>query len=128
MGLPALLFFFKQKTAYEMRISYWSSDVCSSDLADTHTSALAETLAGAPTDLAYRISSTRQAGYGYYSPYIGVVRDIVRRFGAVQSKQLQYIQGLSRIADEKCEESSVGKECRRTDRTRGWAMCSTKEM
>src|SRR3546814_3078911 len=25
-------FFFKQKTAYEMRISDWSSDVCSSDL------------------------------------------------------------------------------------------------
>src|SRR3546814_6870753 len=25
-------FFFKQKTAYEMRIRYWSSDVCSSDL------------------------------------------------------------------------------------------------
>src|SRR3546814_4295599 len=28
------IFFFKQKTAYEMRISDWSSDVCSSDLAD----------------------------------------------------------------------------------------------
>src|SRR3546814_4443686 len=28
-----LFFFFKQKTAYEMRISDWSSDVCSSDLA-----------------------------------------------------------------------------------------------
>src|SRR3546814_8519101 len=27
-------FFFKQKTAYEMRISDWSSDVCSSDLLD----------------------------------------------------------------------------------------------
>src|SRR3546814_7560560 len=27
-----LMFFFKQKTAYEMRISDWSSDVCSSDL------------------------------------------------------------------------------------------------
>src|SRR3546814_620421 len=29
------IFFFKQKTAYEMRISDWSSDVCSSDLAVT---------------------------------------------------------------------------------------------
>src|SRR3546814_4996027 len=28
-----VFFFFKQKTAYEMRISDWSSDVCSSDLA-----------------------------------------------------------------------------------------------
>src|SRR3546814_7080940 len=27
-----LVFFFKQKTAYELRISDWSSDVCSSDL------------------------------------------------------------------------------------------------
>src|SRR3546814_4413138 len=30
--LTVFLFFFKQKTAYEMRISDWSSDVCSSDL------------------------------------------------------------------------------------------------
>src|SRR3546814_1997890 len=30
--LTVCFFFFKQKTAYEMRISDWSSDVCSSDL------------------------------------------------------------------------------------------------
>src|SRR3546814_16002297 len=30
--LSGFFFFFKQKTAYEMRISDWSSDVCSSDL------------------------------------------------------------------------------------------------
>src|SRR3546814_10183677 len=30
-----VFFFFKQKTAYEMRISDWSSDVCSSDLGST---------------------------------------------------------------------------------------------
>src|SRR3546814_5963882 len=30
-----VVFFFKQKTAYDMRISDWSSDVCSSDLALT---------------------------------------------------------------------------------------------
>src|SRR3546814_5799921 len=30
--MSALVFFFKHKTAYEMRISDWSSDVCSSDL------------------------------------------------------------------------------------------------
>src|SRR3546814_19824809 len=30
-----MVFFFKQKTAYEMRISDWSSDVCSSDLGAT---------------------------------------------------------------------------------------------
>src|SRR3546814_4683878 len=32
------VFFFKQKTAYEMRISDWSSDVCSSDLLDCRRS------------------------------------------------------------------------------------------
>src|SRR3546814_3873022 len=32
MCLCCIFFFFKQKTAYEMRISDWSSDVCSSDL------------------------------------------------------------------------------------------------
>src|SRR3546814_7160034 len=32
--LCIVFFFFKQKTAYEMRISDWSSDVCSSDLVD----------------------------------------------------------------------------------------------
>src|SRR3546814_16755917 len=31
--MSLLIFLFKQKTAYEMRISDWSSDVCSSDLA-----------------------------------------------------------------------------------------------
>src|SRR3546814_7396704 len=34
-GVVCLFFFFKQKTAYEMRISDWSSDVCSSDLIDS---------------------------------------------------------------------------------------------
>src|SRR3546814_4306621 len=32
MNVLEFVFFFKQKTAYEMRISDWSSDVCSSDL------------------------------------------------------------------------------------------------
>src|SRR3546814_3952077 len=34
--VDVLCFFFKQKTAYEMRISDWSSDVCSSDLEVSH--------------------------------------------------------------------------------------------
>src|SRR3546814_16071062 len=36
-----MFFFFKQKTAYEMRISDWSSDVCSSDLAQVTVPKLA---------------------------------------------------------------------------------------
>src|SRR3546814_6216095 len=38
-----MIFFFKQKTAYERRISDWSSDVCSSDLGfDRHRAGRAE--------------------------------------------------------------------------------------
>src|SRR3546814_4352307 len=36
MAVVKLFFVFKQKTAYEMRISDWSADVCSSDLHGTH--------------------------------------------------------------------------------------------
>src|SRR3546814_4798328 len=36
-----LFFFFKQKTAYELRISDWSSDVCSSDLSPPAAAAVA---------------------------------------------------------------------------------------
>src|SRR3546814_7977222 len=36
-----IFFFFKQKTAYEMRISDWSSDVCSSDLSSSSMSGAA---------------------------------------------------------------------------------------
>src|SRR3546814_2813741 len=39
MQVMLCVFFFKQKTAYEMRISDWSSDVCSSDLLRFHAQA-----------------------------------------------------------------------------------------
>src|SRR3546814_9402386 len=41
------VFFFKQKTAYEMRISDWSSDVCSSDLVGVYPLATLDPLLGA---------------------------------------------------------------------------------
>ncbi|EZP53241.1 hypothetical protein [Sphingomonas sp. RIT328] len=69
--------------------------------ADTHSSALADTLAGAPTDLAFQLSATPQAGYGSYSSYIGVVRDIFRLFGAFQSTQLQFVPALARMDDSR---------------------------
>src|SRR3546814_10494442 len=45
--LMLLFFVFKQKTAYEMRISDWSSDVCSSDLDDIILLGKAATRGGA---------------------------------------------------------------------------------
>src|SRR3546814_5257309 len=38
----SFFFFFKQKTAYEMRISDWSSDVCSSDLLQIYAPELSD--------------------------------------------------------------------------------------
>src|SRR3546814_1512265 len=55
-------FFFKQKTAYEMRISDWSSDVCSSDLP----------VAGAGFD-------RRPGGFGFANRYEQPGRDIRKR-------------------------------------------------
>src|SRR3546814_1420366 len=49
-------FFFKQKTAYEMRISDWSSDVCSSDLKDNTTVVDG---AGARSDIDARVAQIR---------------------------------------------------------------------
>src|SRR3546814_8246884 len=54
--LSCLCFFFKQKTAYEMRISDWSSDVCSSDLERVVTMK-----AGTPR-LASRVTPSAAAG------------------------------------------------------------------
>src|SRR3546814_4773174 len=49
------VFFFKQKTAYELRISDWSSDVCSSDLApETRAAFLALALSRPASFLSFR--------------------------------------------------------------------------
>src|SRR3546814_10459850 len=73
-GVLCFFFFFKQKTAYEMRISDWSSDVCSSDLGTLfllrHACA-ADLLSGLPLALFRRtgISDLRRIyGAGVYYP------------------------------------------------------------
>src|SRR3546814_10790336 len=48
MLLFGFVFFFKQKTAYEMRISDWSSDVCSSDLTVAENMGYSLRIAGVP--------------------------------------------------------------------------------
>lgn len=64
-------------------------------LYNSRGTSLAETLTGAPADLAYRVSTTPAGGAGAYSPYISVVRDIGRLLGAFQSADYQYIPALS---------------------------------
>src|SRR3546814_17309103 len=53
-----VFFFFKQKTAYEMRISDWSSDVCSSDLLAALGLSLSDVV-----DALERNNANRGAGY-----------------------------------------------------------------
>src|SRR3546814_7732602 len=48
-----MFFFFKQKAAYEMRISDWSSDVCSSDLAGLETARRKRAQLSATDDVAF---------------------------------------------------------------------------
>src|SRR3546814_3652857 len=72
------IFFFKQRAAYEMRISDWSSDVCSSDLDD-----LARQIVGGGADLAgTRMGAFRAIGdsaqYGAHLRRHGV--EVVAQF------------------------------------------------
>src|SRR3546814_2822014 len=87
-------FFFKQKTAYEMRISDWSSDVCSSDL---RAAALA---AGGAERVERRVIALRD---------IAALRRVDRRRGH---------QRAGEEIDQRSEERRVGKECVSTCRSR----------
>src|SRR3546814_10701125 len=87
-----LFFFFKKKTAYEMRISDWSSDVCSSDLARA-----VRAKAAAPD----------RAGQAPESP--SSHRRRTPRHAPVGSDTAQA---------HRSEERRVGKECVRTCRSR----------
>src|SRR3546814_12231035 len=57
--LVFFFFFFKQKTAYEMRISDWSSDVCSSDLGRKDLFSICS------MPIAWRLSGVRAASQHY---------------------------------------------------------------
>src|SRR3546814_5576948 len=97
----ALVFFFcKQKTAYEMRISDWSSDVCSSDLM------LGRRLRH---DAMAEIEDERPIGQrGRYPP------DAVFQRRSAGDE----FPGIEVALDSRSEERRVGKECVSTCRSR----------
>src|SRR3546814_3556063 len=80
-----IIFFFKQKTAYEMRISDWSSDVCSSDLVRVVSVPCAEVFAQQdagyrdtvlPPELRKRIAI--EAGVSHYwRAFVGLDGDVI---------------------------------------------------
>src|SRR3546814_5524303 len=99
-------FFFKQKTAYEMRISDWSSDVCSSDLTMMGRDAERQQLALVRGDAAQREPDQRPARR----------RPRDQPVGARHGEDLAQHVGSPGI--ERSEERRVGKECVSTCRSR----------
>src|SRR3546814_7897219 len=111
-------FFFKQKTAYEMRISDWSSDVCSSDLRTCQRGPLAPSQGGRCRGCHFHLETSKGA-----SPY---ACDPARRDRSVISgryaQRYRLRVELSGAMDQLCvmrsEERRVGKECVSTCRSR----------
>src|SRR3546814_7669268 len=65
MVLDYFIFLFKQKTAYEMRISDWSSDVCSSDLQERREHVLRQGLRRLHRIGPARIAGVEHAGLSH---------------------------------------------------------------
>src|SRR3546814_4475900 len=97
-------FFFKQKTAYEMRISDWSSDVCSSDLVGRRQDGHAGRGRHLP-DSGQRLDPA--------DPGHGEVED--HQLGLVPADE---VDGLAPVGGLRSEERRVGKECVSTCRSR----------
>ncbi|WP_241127650.1 hypothetical protein [Novosphingobium terrae] len=58
-------------------------------------------LSASATDLALSLSATPQGGFGYFSPYISAVRDIVGIFGAMRTAKYQYIPALGAAHEDR---------------------------
>src|SRR3546814_12176772 len=101
------IFFFKQKTAYEMRISDWSSDVCSSDLALVPMrSRTAETNAKGSSGLRTNACAPAASARSCWSS---------AETASTAMVQLSCSQSCS---PARSEERRVGKECVSTCRSR----------
>src|SRR3546814_2236942 len=109
-----MFFFFKQKTAYEMRISDWSSDVCSSDLvADVahasglkvYSEALEDNRPQIGDDMAMR-------------SHADVPMAAMWHFAGTTRPKPTYIADIKGAASVRSEERRVGKECVSTCRSR----------
>lgn len=71
-------------------------------LNDGHSTSIVQALtSGNVSDLAFQLSSTPQAGFGYASPYIGSVMDIARIMDSFRTAQYQYIPALATEQDDR---------------------------
>src|SRR3546814_9594587 len=97
-------FFFKPKTAYELRISDWSSDVCSSDLSRQGRQPVPH----------LGMLEHQQAGIGLSGKSAPVDKQVRRVKDHMRDRRMPDVgQG------KRSEESRVGKECVSTCRSRG---------
>ncbi|WP_174549209.1 hypothetical protein [Novosphingobium rosa] len=64
-------------------------------------SSASSSLSASATDLALSLSATPQGGFGYFSPYISAVRDIVGIFGAMRTAKYQYIPALGAAHEDR---------------------------
>jgi hypothetical protein len=70
-------------------------------LNDGHSTSMVEALtSGTSADLAFQLSSTPQAGFGFSSPYIASVMDIARIMDSFHTAQYQYIPALATEQDD----------------------------
>src|SRR3546814_10699075 len=99
LRVSCCFFFFKQKTAYEMRISDWSSDVCSSDLV-TSVGWIGAVVAYIALDITATSSQDVQAVRGAY-----LAMELVTLNAIVPFALAALLTGL------RSEERRVGKEC-----------------
>src|SRR3546814_7950359 len=95
-------FFFKQKTAYEMRISDWSSDVCSSDLLSTPWTPDNEER---PCNIRAMAKTPSKRGSGRGKTGAGDGKPATKRDGPKKST------GKKATGKKRSEERRVGKEC-----------------
>jgi hypothetical protein len=70
-------------------------------LNDGHSTSMVQALtSGSSAELIAALSSTPQAGFGYFSPYIGAVMDIARIMDSVHTARYQYIPALATEQDD----------------------------
>src|SRR3546814_12423689 len=120
--LCIVLFLCRQKTAYEMRISDWSSDVCSSDLAQPVRGFIhsAETGRSRHADAARRAhaAATNRRSLAVGNAGAGAADPLFRQLRpASLCGQWTVAVDFARTAD-RSEERRVGKECVITCRSR----------
>src|SRR3546814_9678543 len=98
-------FFFKQKTAYELRISDWSSDVCSSDLPPASSQACSSGVFSRPSSRLRcgkrpkrSITSRCATAYFMYSGSMARVSSMQRNWSARSEEHTSELQSLMRIS------------------------------